>query len=161
MIEFKGNLSEHTLNFYHKRFIKENLSISMFFFIMCIPACTFIFSFIMPLKYIVCIVFPIFFLIAIFLPYLKLKLSKDRFVPEHITINNGVIICVKDKFTDSLNIEQIKAVKDYGEYYTLTVAGFFRPSAHLICQKDLLTQGTIEEFEALFTDKIKKISQKK
>lgn len=161
MIEFKGNLSEHTLKFYHKRFIKENLSSSMFFFVMCIPACTFLFSFIMPLKYIVCIVFPIFFLVAILLPYLKLKLSKDRLVPEHITINDGVIICVKDKFTDSLNIEQIKAVKDYGEYYTLTVAGFFRPSAHLICQKDLLTQGTIEEFEALFTDKIKKISQKK
>lgn len=161
MIEFKGTLAEHTLKFYHKRFIKENMSISMFFFVMCIPACTFILSFIMPLKYIVCIVFPILFLIAIFMPYLKLKLSKDRFVPEHITINNGVIICVKDQFTDSLNVEQIKAVKDYGEYYTLTVAGFFRPSAHLICQKDLLTQGTIEEFEALFADKIKKIPQKK
>lgn len=157
MIEFKGNLSEHVLKFYHKRFVKENLGISLFFFVMCIPVCTFLFSFIMPLKYIVCIVLPILFLIAILLPYLKLKLSKDRLVPEHITINDGVIICVKDKFTDSLNIEQIKTVKDYGEYYTLTVAGFFRrPSAHLICQKDLLTQGTIEEFEALFNGKIKR-----
>lgn len=161
MIEFKGKFLENTLKFYHKRFVKENLSNSMFFFVMCIPACTLLFSFVIPLKYIVCIVLPILLLVAIFLPYLKLKLSKDRFVPEHITINDGVIICVKDNFTDSLNIEHIKAVKDYGEYYTLTVAGFFRPSAHLICQKDLLTQGTIEEFEALFKGKIKEIPQEK
>ncbi|MGN0530321.1 MAG: hypothetical protein ACI4IH_04420, partial [Eubacterium sp.] len=84
MIEFKGNLSEQILKFYHKRFVKENLGTSLFFFVMCIPACTFLFSFIMPRKYIVCIVLPIFFLVAILLPYLKLKLSKDRLVPEHI-----------------------------------------------------------------------------
>lgn len=157
MIEFKGDFSENTLKFYHKRFVKENICNSMFFFVISLPALIFLLSFIMPLKYVVCVVLPILLLIAIFIPYLKLKLSKDRFVPERITINDGVIIFSKDNFTDSLNVEQIKTVKDCGEYYTLTVAGFFRPSSHLICQKNLLTQGSLDEFEALFQGKIKKI----
>jgi len=92
MIEFKGNFSENTLKFYHKRFVEENLINTMFFFVTCIPACTFLFAFIIPLKYVVCIVLTIFFLIAIFMPYLKLKLNKDRFAPKRITINDGIII---------------------------------------------------------------------
>ena len=64
----------------------------------------------MPLKYVVCVVLPILLLIAIFIPYLKLKLSKDRFVPERITINDGVIIFSKDNFTDRLSalVERVK-----------------------------------------------------
>ena len=68
---------------------------------------------------------------------------------ENITVvslhQNGV------KITKSLN--QIKKVVDYGEYYYLFL---FKWSADhgIVCQKDLILQGTIEEFEKLFEGKI-------
>lgn len=50
-------------------------------------------------------------------------------------------------------MEGIKGVRDFGEYYVL----IFRDSGNfsqIICQKDLLTNGTIEQFEELFDGKI-------
>ena len=44
-------------------------------------------------------------------------------------------------------------MRDFGEYYVL----IFRDSGNfsqIICQKDLLTNGTIEQFEELFDGKI-------
>ena len=50
-------------------------------------------------------------------------------------------------------MEGIKGVHDFGEYYVL----IFRDSGNfsqIICEKDLLTHGTIEQFEELFDGKI-------
>ena len=44
-------------------------------------------------------------------------------------------------------------MRDFGEYYVL----IFRDSGNfsqIICEKDLLTNGTIEQFEELFDGKI-------
>ena len=46
---------------------------------------------------------------------------------------------------------------DFGEYYVL----IFRDSGNfsqIICEKDLLTNGTIEQFEELFDGKIVRMS---
>ena len=54
-------------------------------------------------------------------------------------------------------MEGIKGVRDFGEYYVL----IFRVSGNflqIICQKDLLTNGTIEQFEELFDGKIVRMS---
>lgn len=64
-------------------------------------------------------------------------------------------------FTDEIGadrkkIEQIKEVKEYSEYYFIIFKGLNIPP-HFICQKDLLTQGSLEEFENLFAEKIKKM----
>ncbi len=48
-------------------------------------------------------------------------------------------------------------MRDFGEYYVL----IFRDSGNfsqIICQKDLLTNGTIEQFEELFDGKIVRMS---
>jgi len=54
-------------------------------------------------------------------------------------------------------MEGIKGVRDFGEYYVL----IFRDSGNfsqIICEKDLLTNGTIEQFEELFDGKIVRMS---
>ena len=50
-------------------------------------------------------------------------------------------------------MEGIKGVRDFGEYYVLIFRdlGDF---SQIICQKDLLTNGTIEQFEELFDGKL-------
>lgn len=157
MIEFKGELTESTLKVFRKRMIRSKQKTNIFFFVFGLPMMTFLLHFIMPLKYIFGIVFPLLAVAAVFTPYFLVKASKDRFVPKRITINDGLILLVADNITDSRKIEQVKTVKDYGEYYTLSFVGFFTISSPYICQKDLLTQGSIEEFEALFDGKIKRM----
>lgn len=159
MIEFKGELTENTLNFYKKRMVRSRQGTNIFFLVFGLPMLTFFLHFVMPLKYIFFIVVPVLAVAAVVLPYLVIKVSKDRLVPKCITINDGVIsLIINSGSTDSRKIEQVKAVKDYGEYYTLTFKGFFTVSSFYICQKDLLTQGSIEEFETLFADKLKKMN---
>ena len=50
-------------------------------------------------------------------------------------------------------MEGIKGVRDFGEYYVLIFRGSGNFS-QIICQKALLTNGTIEQFEELFDGKI-------
>ena len=44
--------------------------------------------------------------------------------------------------------DDIKSIYDYGEYYHIWQGDLF------LCQKNLLTEGSIEEFEKIFEDKI-------
>ncbi len=52
-----------------------------------------------------------------------------------------------------MKIDQIKKVIDDGDYYTVIYAGL---SNAIICQKSLLAEGTLEEFEEVFRDKLKR-----
>ncbi|GHV00597.1 hypothetical protein FACS1894211_08280 [Clostridia bacterium] len=49
------------------------------------------------------------------------------------------------------DIDRIKTIKDEGLYYEI-----FVKRNKLICEKSLIKEGTIEEFEQRFGDKIKK-----
>ena len=48
--------------------------------------------------------------------------------------------------------EDVKKVLDYGEFYEFRF--YFPWCFGVICQKDLLVEGTIEEFEQFFDGKI-------
>lgn len=159
MIEFNGELTDNTLKYLRKSMIRNMQGHYIFFLVFGLPMLFFSLHFVMPLKYILFIVLPILAVAAVFVPHLIIKASKDRFVPKRISINDGLILFISDSFTDNKKIEQVKKVKDYGEYYVLTFAGFFTTFLPYICQKDLITQGTLAEFEALFEGKIKNITQ--
>lgn len=159
MIEFKGELTDNTLKFLKKRMVKHQQKTNIFFLIFGLPMFTFLLRFIIPLK-LIFLVLSIFAVLAVFTPYLILKAKKIIFVPKCITINDGLILLTNDSFAGSKKIEQVKEVKDYGDYYTFTFVGIFTNSSPYLCQKDLLTQGTLADFESLFAGKIKKMPQK-
>lgn len=94
-------------------------------------------------------------LTAIFSPYLILIFAKGD-VTQQIYINNGLVSAVScEGRTRSAQICAIKKVKDFGDYYAMTLPGICAiVSVYFICQKDLLTNGTIEQFEELFDGKI-------
>lgn len=84
----------------------------------------------------------------------RLKFEWDyyiKFENEVVTVvfnhQNGVI--------QSYKMSKIKKVIDYGEFYYLYLYRI-DPSKGIVCQKNLLTNGTIEEFEKLFEGKIKR-----
>ena len=51
------------------------------------------------------------------------------------------------------NMDDVKKVWDFGEWYQITFY-FGYKNAFFICQKDLIKQGTIAEFEEMFADKL-------
>ena len=57
-------------------------------------------------------------------------------------------------------MDEVKRVEDYGDFYRII---FYFPHCDrfCICQKDLITQGTIEEFEEMFAGYIVKKQLKK
>ena len=58
-----------------------------------------------------------------------------------------------EKFTESAAIEDVVKLVDYGEFYDLSFP-FGKLNDKFVCQKSLLSKGTLEEFEALFEGKI-------
>lgn len=97
----------------------------------------------------------LFVLTAIFSPYLILIFAKGD-VTQRIYINSGLVSAVScEGRTRSAQICAIKKVKDFGDYYAMTLPGIcVIISGYFICEKDLLTNGTIEQFEELFDGKI-------
>ena len=55
--------------------------------------------------------------------------------------------------TFKIEMERIRKVIDYGEWYAIIFRGI---SNAVICQKELLIEGTLEEFETAFQGKLKR-----
>lgn len=159
-IEFNGMITGKAKKFYYR---KEALSW------VCLIACIwFGGSIIVPiafslmfgrfididlLAYLLCmviclIIFCTFALLAVF--FKKYNLKKISFNCRNLYIFKG-----KRKFT--VPISGIKQIEDYGEFYRikLYVVSYVGSDFNIfICQKDLLTKGTLEEFEKMFDNKI-------
>lgn len=91
--------------------------------------------------------------IGLMLPKILTKKEKEKITPQRVCIKNNIIISHSNELIESRYIEDVKEVKDYGEFYYLTFP-FGKYSYRFVCQKDLLSQGTLEDFEALFEGKI-------
>ena len=107
------------------------------------------------------IFYGIIILILILLLFVTTKFKINFFEWDFdITIDNEIIKIVwnhQNGVVTTKPINKIKKVVDYGAYYYLFV--FRWEASHgIICQKDLLVEGSLEEFEKIFAGKIKKNS---
>ena len=85
-----------------------------------------------------------------------IKPSKNDYslaIPHRITIENGELISKSDKFEVSTTISRVKKVIDFGEYYHIQLS-YPLWNSKFVCEKRLLTDGTLEEFEENFKNKI-------
>lgn len=71
---------------------------------------------------------------------------------------DGMILTTSVKNQKSYKISNVKKIVDYGDSYGII---FYHQIINIFCQKDLLTEGTIEEFEELFEGKIIKSNTEK
>ncbi len=83
----------------------------------------------------------------------KGKKEKIQITPKRIYVEDEYIVCVADRYTESRLVSEVKTVRDFGEFYEM-IFPFGRISDKFICQKSLLTKGSIQDFEALFSGKI-------
>ena len=104
------------------------------------------------LFYIVLIV-SIIFLILIFGKNKKIN-KKEK--PNKIYTDGQYITSISESNSDTKRVEWVKEVIDHGEFYEISFP-LGKMSHIFICQKDLLKQGNLKEFEALFKDKLIKL----
>lgn len=149
MIEFKGDLTGSSQEYALK---KSSKLIQRFLLLGAV--------FLLPSSYIISVTFlhsfwvfilPALFLALSIIPRITYKKYTHQ-SPICIYIDKGTIV-INFKFnSQTLDISKVKAVYDYGNFYEIIPENIFNFSV-FICQKDLLTDGTLEEFEALFDGK--------
>lgn len=90
-------------------------------------------------------------LVLIFIPFDK------KFLPKRLYIEDGEYISVvlENGIEEYKCIADAKIVYDFGEFYAIKFY-FGNKNNKFICQKDLITKGTLEEFEVLFEGKIER-----
>lgn len=153
MIVFDGYIKGESLDrFLEKSRVYEQNVFLVAFTLACLAMLPFVLSIQAPM--IVFGTYPIIvgiILIGVRIP--KSEKEKENITPRKIYIEDDSIVCVTNKQTERRFVKDVKEVLDCKTYYEL-VFKFGKLSANYICQKDLLTTGTLEEFEALFEGKI-------
>ena len=105
------------------------------------------------------IVFFVFMIALAFLVRLpKREKARKEQLPLKIHIEDGVIMCRTQKGVESKSINDVKTVKDYGEFYVIDFP-VGNVSTHFICQKNLIVEGSLKEFEELFGNKLVRIKK--
>ena len=153
MIEFLGYLTDEAEQYYWKKSRRLGRNIMWCSMLLLSPA---IISFSVNLReWSILIAYGALFC---FIPVLCLipkgKKEKKSLTPNKVRIEDGYIMAFGEKFEECRSIQDAKQVKDHGDFYEITFP-FGKISDKFICQKSLLSQGTLEEFEQLFQGKIK------
>ena len=90
-------------------------------------------------------------ILTVFIP--KSKKEKMSLNPKKIVINGDMITCTANSYVESKFIDDVKEVRVHEEFYEL-VFPWGKISNKFMCQKSLLTKGSLAEFEELFKDKL-------
>ena len=152
MIVFEGKLSEQS-----KKAINKNLTLLKFVSMMITSIIVAI-----PITFLVIKDDLIWVVAYAFIPVLLIggslpvpKKNEYLFCPTRIFIDSSKnelsVILNHNKITR--HFDDIVCVNDFGEHYKIKFK-FPHKSIYFLCQKDLIVQGTLEEFETLFQDKL-------
>ena len=151
MFEFKGKLSEECEDFLYKKQRRMELisfsSVASVFTIVIIVLAILLH----PILFIG-LILPALFVLAPILPITKKSFLQH--MPNRIVFDfdKNTIFYSSKKGKDSYKISQIETILDYGNFYHLIFEP--APDSYYVLQKNLIVQGTIEEFENIFESKI-------
>lgn len=87
------------------------------------------------------------------------KKHPSRVLPTIIFTEEEYIVYQCGTREEFREISKAEKLIDYGEFYYISFT-FGNKSDNFICQKNLLVEGTLEEFEALFEGKIERHKDK-
>lgn len=152
MIEFSGYLTGQAKSFFWKRSKITAIKIFCFPLLILLPLFVIVSSYLdmwtILYGYIaVCLSIPLLFMI----PNSKKQIAS--LTPNHIFTDNEYIVCQYEAGEVCNLISDASKIVDYGDFYYISFP-FGHKTDAFVCQKSLITQGTLEEFEALFEGKI-------
>ncbi len=83
------------------------------------------------------------------------KKTKQSLLPKRIYTEDSCLCYVTDKGEGFRTIADVESVCDYGEFYDISFS-FGNKCEYFVCQKKLLTKGSLLEFEELFDGKLER-----
>lgn len=155
MIRFDGALTGNAQEYFIKKTINRIGVFGFLILLLNIPFWHFFYSGTNTVKYVV----PVVLIVSAIAMYIfklivsKREKSKERANIRKVIIKDDVITIVSEESSTRKNIKRVKKVRDYGEFYEI----IFSPLDLLtvcVCQKSLLSKGSIKDFEELFADKL-------
>lgn len=149
MIVFRGILSLNTQRYLSKKLAKITCISSMLTFLFFgIP------SILIGIYFSKWLIFVLFLIFEIWMiTFMRGGLANIR--PTRISIDEKEILGEFREGVAVRALNDVKKVLDFGEFYHFI---FYSPKqwSNCVCQKDLIIEGTIEEFEERFKDKIER-----
>ena len=147
MIEFKGELTgqckEYVLKTERKNSLIGGAAVAVVF-----STFTIILALFYDLRYLAAV--PLLCLFAIPFAIPPSKKSYGNILPTQVIIDVEEGLTSKgENFSLDNDLENVTKVIDFGEGYHIC---FSNRNNRFVCQKSLITQGTLEEFEELFKD---------
>ena len=158
MISFSGEFSQKTKRFMLNNESKANAVASLVVFVITLIALVVVGCY---WDWVVLwfIIAPILMLVFSYTSYRNPTQDVlDLIIPTSIVIDGEEIVSEGKKFYLKRCLSQVKKVIDYGEWYYL-VFYYEHRCMRFVCQKDLIKEGTIEQFEKLFEDKLVRITK--
>lgn len=156
MIEFNGYLTGNSQKFFCKQIVKlqqKFMAITLIIGLIILFA-VFYFLFDVIANPLAVVLIIILTALALLSPNIQTKKEKAKITPQRVYIDGDMIVSKSNATVDTRYIGGVKEVRDYGEFYYFVFKSY---SYRFVCQKDLLVQGSIEEFENLFAGKIKRM----
>ncbi len=160
MIRFEGEFSSASKHFLSHQAVITGIIVTSVTFLLCL-------FFPIMLANILSMMWILYVYIGMFVAILTLiiisdysvKMMESQYKCEKLKFveiaDDGYIEVVRefDGYEFAKHIDDVKEVGDYGEFYYIV---FSRPNAEpsVLCQKDLIVKGSIEEFEKFFDGKI-------
>ena len=152
MIEFNGYISGNA----EKQFVKSEFKLIMEFYWYS-TAGLYVLSIVYAMRTDFWLIAQIFTCLYVLLPLciaiVLNKKSRKKLLTKKVIIHDGLITAITDTQPLTKNISDVKQVNEYADYYKINFS-FGNLSNVFICQKDLITKGTLEEFDELFADKL-------
>ena len=154
MIEFKGKITGKTLHFHTMRYKKLFIFSSLLASLLVLLLYGWLYNF-----YIIVIA-----MFVVFFPVLTIISPKSfwRLLAPYrvyIDLDDRTIVSEIKGYPETFRmIDDIVEVKDHGDFYTFKFTSL-RNQLNFIAQKDLITQGTIEEFEEIFEEVLVRVKK--
>ena len=159
MLKFSGVLSDEPKKYIRKMEKRSTLIAgAIAIVILAYPCIAFLASWLDPISAIImyALIVASFALVVLFTPT---KADVEKISPIEISIESedGYIVSVSKMMTVDRSLSEVKAVIDHGEWYSFQFNGRGTPAQRFVCQKNLISRGSLEDFERLFDNKIIKM----
>lgn len=83
----------------------------------------------------------------------SIKKTRKKMITKRIIIKDDLITAITDTQSLTKNLSDVKQVKEFLDFYAISFR-FGNLSNTFICQKNLLVNGTLDEFDELFIEKL-------
>lgn len=156
MIEFKGYINDSAKACIYQSIKKTSIKFGVFYFVTLIPG-TIGLSYMLqtPIILIIHTLLSILFSILFFVSH-KSQNARKTSVEARIYFDDENIV-YESSFGDEIrSIYDVKTVREYDDFYELEFP-LIKTGISLVCQKNLLTNGSLQEFEILFGEKLQQI----